>query len=90
VGGLSSSFEYGIRTCAVVNGSLDLKSNPPDLGFERGDARPQFLNRKGIEILASQCGERIVGAFREEIVRFHRQKVDPKRRAVNKRRTESA
>lgn len=71
----------------MVNGCLDLKSNPPELGFERDDARPQFLDRKGIEILSGQRDQRIVDALREEIIRFHPQKVDPKRLAVNKRGT---
>lgn len=73
----------------MVNGGLDLESNPADFGLERYDARSQILEREGIEILSGERNQRVVGALREEIVRFHPQKVDPKRLAVNKRRTKS-
>lgn len=68
----------------MVNGALDFLLDPGDLGFQRGDARLKLLDRKWIEILATERGDRIVDALGQEIFRIHPPNVDPKRAAVNK------
>jgi len=65
---------------------MELPLNPCDFGFEYRDTCPQFLDRKGIEILPGELGQGIIRALGQEIVRVHFVKVDPKRPAVNKRR----
>jgi NADPH:quinone reductase len=68
----------------MVNGAFNLSSNASQLGFQRGDAGVEFLDREGIEILARQRGDGVVGALGQEIVRIHGHSVDPYRSPVNK------
>jgi hypothetical protein len=70
----------------MVNGGFNLSSSTNDFGFERGDARVEILDRKGIEILAAEQGDGIVGAAGQDFLRVHAPKVDPKGSAVNKPR----
>ena len=51
---------------AARRGELGARS--PNLGFKRGDARPQFVLRQRIEILPREQGQRIVFRFRQKIV----------------------
>jgi len=73
----------------MVNGALGMFTDALDLGFERGDARVQLLDRKGIEILAAERDEGIVGTSGQEIVCIHVQSVDRFGLAVNKRSGET-
>ena len=57
----------------MVNGAFNLSSNARYLGFQPGDAGLQFLDREGIEILARQRGDGIVGAAGQVIVLAHDQ-----------------
>ena len=70
----------------MVNDASDFFFYPDDLGFQRGDTRIELLDRKGIEVLAAERDEWIVGAPGQEIFRIHVPKVDPKRPGVNKPR----
>ena len=68
----------------MVNGAFKLLSNAHDLGFERGDARRQLLDREWIEILATERSDGIVGTSGQDFLAIHAPKVDPNGSAVNK------
>ena len=70
----------------MVNGAFKLSSSADDLGLERHDARVEFLYREGIEILACERYDGIVGASRQDFLAIHGCSVDPNGAAVNKRR----
>ena len=55
-----------------------------DLRLERGDARVEFVDREGIEVLPSEVAEQIVLATRQIFVGVHALNVDPGRSDVNK------
>ena len=67
----------------MVNGAFKLSSNADDLGLERHDARVEFLHREGIEILACERGDGIVGTSRQDFLLIHAPNVDPNGSAVN-------
>ena len=55
----------------MVNGKLPPRFAPRDFGFENGDPRVEFVDRKRIEILLCQQRQRIVGATGEKLVDIH-------------------
>jgi hypothetical protein len=55
----------------MLNGAFNLSSDARYLGFQRDDPRFEFLDGKGIEILARQCCDRIVGAAGQIFFRAH-------------------
>jgi hypothetical protein len=55
----------------MVNGTFNLSSNTGHLGLERRDPRVQLLDGKGIEILARQCDDGIVGTAGQVVFRAH-------------------
>jgi hypothetical protein len=69
----------------MVNGAFKLSSNTDDLGFEGGDARLEVFYREGIEILACERGDGVVGTSRQDFLAVHGCNVDPIRTSVNKR-----
>ena len=68
----------------MINRPFDLSAHAHDLAFQRGDARLKLGDRKAIEILAQQGGQRIVGARPKQVVGIHRCNVDRRRGEVNK------
>lgn len=68
----------------MVNGAFKLSSSADDLGLERDDPRFEFLHREGIEILATERDDGIVGAPRQDFLAIHGHSVDPIGSAVNK------
>ena len=60
----------------MVNGTFNFLLNAGDLGVERFDPFFQLLDRKGIEILLEQQGERVARAPGKEFVQIHGWKVD--------------
>jgi len=56
----------------MVNGPFSTCTGSLYLGFERGDALVQLLDRQGIEILLRQLAEQVVLAAGEILVEFHR------------------
>jgi hypothetical protein len=55
----------------MVNGAFNLSSDARYLGFQRGDARLELLDRERIEILACQRDDGIVGAAGQVFFRVH-------------------
>lgn len=54
----------------MVNGAFNPLTNAVNLGLQRRDARVQFVDRQGVEVLAGQFGDKIAGAA-GKIVGFH-------------------
>jgi hypothetical protein len=69
----------------MVNGAFKLAARTDDFGLERRDARFEFLYGEGIEILAAERADGIVGTFRKDFLVIHAPNVDPNVAAVNKR-----
>jgi len=67
----------------MVNGAFKLSSNADDLGLERDDAGFEFFHREGIEILATERDDGIVGTSRQDFLAIHAPIVDPNAAAVN-------
>ncbi len=84
-GGDRSSAEQRLSRIAVAARLVAVRLYPRDLGLQRGDARAQFLDRQGIEILARQHRDGVVAAARQNIVGIHAPSVDRMARDVNKR-----
>jgi hypothetical protein len=55
----------------MINCGLDLSSDTGDLGLEGFDTRMQLFDRKGVEILAAERDERVVGAAGKDFFRIH-------------------
>ena len=60
--------EQFFRRGAVGRCALDVRLDPRDLGLEGFDARPQLLDRDGVEILLCKLGQRVAGFAREKLV----------------------
>jgi len=68
----------------MIDGGVDPGANARNLFFEDGDAGAELVDRKRIEILADEQGQRILGLVREELVEIHRRRFCPLRRPVNR------
>lgn len=67
-----------------MNRALNLCATSLDLGFERGDALVQFLDRKRIEVLPRELEKQVVLATRKIFVGVHHPlNVDPATGDVN-------
>jgi hypothetical protein len=67
----------------MVNGAFKFSSGADDLGLERHNARVELLHREGIEILATERDDGIVGTLRQDFLAIHGHSVDPNGSAVN-------
>lgn len=56
----------------MVNGGFKLARRAGDLGFQRGGAGVQLVDRPGIEILPGKGGQRVVGPLREKFFHVHK------------------
>ena len=70
-------------------GAVHVRFHAGDLGLKGFDARKEFIDRDGIEILLSKLDQRVARLARKEIFQVHGRIVDLSRRAVNKRRVVS-
>jgi hypothetical protein len=56
----------------MVNSAFNFCTSAGDFGFQRPDARFQFRNGQGTQILSEQLGQRIIGLSRQIIVHVHK------------------
>lgn len=69
----------------MVNRTFDLSQGAGELRLQSGDAVVQLVHGEGIEILATERGQRIVRAAGQAVVGVHGVSVDPPAAAVNNR-----
>ena len=68
----------------MVNGSCHFGTRSGNFGFQQRDARFEFIDGKGFQILPTQLCQRIIRLGRQIIIRIHMRNVDPIRQSVNK------
>lgn len=69
----------------MVNGGIKFLFHSGDFFCQQGDTRFQFADRKRIEILLCQQGQRVGrSATGKKVIRVHRMNVDPMWAPVNK------
>ena len=61
----------------MIDRGGDLGADSRNLFFENGDAGVELFDRKRIEILADEQGQRILGLVGEEFVEIHRGEILP-------------